>query len=65
MIPGMYSQKLTLGHFRRIETSQHIEKSGCNELIFYRGQAPGILRVTFAGVMFVTFGMAEIGCRQN
>ncbi len=31
----MHPQKLTLGHFRGIETSKHIEKTGCNKLIFY------------------------------
>ena len=60
----MHTQKLMLGHFWSIDIPEHIEETGCNQPIFYGCKTPCVLRVTFTGVMFVTYRVTDIGCTQ-
>ena len=61
----MNSQKLAFGHLRSIEIPEHIGQAGRHELILDRRKTPGVLRVTLTGIVFVAFGVADIGSGQG
>ena len=60
----MHTQKLVLGHLRRVDIPEHIEEPGCNQPVFYCCETPGILRVAFAGVMLTAFRVTDVGGMQ-
>lgn len=65
MVLRMYSQKLSLGHLRRLTIAKHIRKPAAHEMILDRRQASDRLRMTVTRIMPVTRRVADVGGRQS